>query len=199
MFSISTLTCSPSVLAELKYLKIFYSETLVKSWCCLRCLRVYSVNGPTLQLLSTLWAKQGLGMQLYFANEGPVPLNRIWNYVVFPVKQGKCFDYENRNLLCWYDCNPAYSFQRVCCEQRRADHKRGISRGLFQREWVTGFTSSCGFLLSACSVHLENEFAGMISRPCWLLEQVSDFRFTKTKCKLGRSIHDCVYYSAFLI
>lgn len=32
----------------------------------------------------------------------------------------------------------------------------------------------------------------MISQPCWLLEQISDFRITKTECKIGRLSHDCI-------
>lgn len=70
-------------------------------------------------------------------------------------------------------------------------HMRSLTR-LLQMERVIDLTSLCGFLLPTCWVHLENELAGNLP-----LDQISDLRFTKTGCRLGRLIHACVCYSAF--
>lgn len=98
------------------------------------------------------------------------------------MKWGNCFDYKNRNVLCWYECKPAYSFRNVCLEQKRANHKWELSQDTFQWEtWCFHF----------CCLHVVSTGDAWRNKSgITLFEQSSDSRFTEAELKTGTLIRE---------
>lgn len=172
----------------MNYLKISFLEALVKSWFFLKYLGLLC---EWHYFAGTFYCKNKCYAAVFcqWSTCSSEQNIKLWSV---SMKQGKSCDYENRKppLLVWM--HPAYSFQSVSCEQRREKSGMRDLTGPFPKGgsyWLYFFMQ----LSSFCMLNVVRKSTpGMISQPCWLLEQISDFRITKTECKLGRLTHDCI-------
>lgn len=170
------------LLSSMNYVKISFLETLIKSWCFLKCLGLLYYW----HYFAATFCLKGKAKPCYAAvfcqwrtcsSEQNI---KLWSV---SMKQGKCFEYVNRKPPLLACVQPSLLFpQRLLWMKERKSQLRDLTRPLPKgmSYWLYFFMQ----LSSFCMLDVLREWTLGV-KPFWVLEQISDFRVTKTECKLG--------------